>query len=808
MRANILLTLVLVPLLFLGACDGGSNSNGDNNVSETPVNPPIEPPATPPGEVLTGFLLDSAVSGVAYETPTLKGVTGVNGSFQYREGEAVNFKLGDTLLGRIIGQAEVTPFDLAGADAVTGIDIYSALNNEYDLSFHAVINIIVLLQSLDRDADPGNGIEISPDVSALLLGVKLDVIEDWATFQREAALLHALAEANMRALFDTPRAVAKPGPALKHLYATMGVKPRTVRLTGEEEVSGSVDPTQHWVYTSADVLEQFKLLREDGSLETQANYEFDANGNLTEEAVDANGDGLHDYNVVYQYNSHGDPTLEVQDEGLDGLPESTTSWEYQYDNHNKKIKQSEIDFDGVWKTINDYEYDDKGNLTYHKWVCNAAVYDLIEPCFEQHYEGEVGRIEDRISTYEYDARGNTIRATVDVTADGTQDEVNIYEYDVMGNLTWDDNEHERYEYDANWNVIRKQHYNGDGIANGYDTFQYDDSGRVAVSEEGVSGRECTVGNCSRFVYEYDSNGNLTKKEEDVNKDGTLEHIQTWTYDTNNRLIRIDHDNPGTESDSIETFEYDGGNLVRHVYPRPPLEELWTYEYDVNDYLTSENYVFGFGFLEDAACEFCPHFLQNSTRYYEAGTWQNVLIPVPDAPPPPIIGDRPITDTVTADGKEWLQPADFLGYTYDQVSVTCPAGVCSGTLPGSTFDLTGYTWASIDEVSALFNSYGLSQPFTGPFQERFNDPNVNAAIAQDFAITAEECYGDCPVTFLFVAGMVRDPAPAGEALYIPYILYIDETIPPGPTDLYFSNTVYVSSTSARTDQHGTGVWFWR
>jgi hypothetical protein len=169
--------------------------------------------------------------------------------------------------------------------------------------------------------------------------------------------------------------------------------------------------------------------------------------------------------------------------------------------------------------------------------------------------------------------------------------------------------------------------------------------------------------------------------------------------------------------------------------------------------------------------------------------------------------KPIPDTVTVDGKEWLQPADFTDYTYEQVNAVCPGGLCSGNLPGGTFDLTGYTWASIEEVSALFNSYGLNPPFTAPFQERFNDPNVNAAIAQHFAVTAEECYGDCPVTHLFVAGMVRDPAPAGEALYTPYFNYIDERIPPEPTDLYFSNTVYVRSTSARTDQYGTGVWFW-
>ena len=199
----------------------------------------------------------------------------------------------------------------------------------------------------------------------------------------------------MRGLFDTPHEVAKPGAALQHLYATEGINPRTVRITGEEEVSGPVDPTQHWVYTSADVLEQFKLLREDGSLKTQASYKFDANGNLTEEAVDANGDGVSDYSLVYEYNSHGDPTLKAGDEDFcDGSLNSPRTWEYQYDSHDKTINQTEMCVDSVWITMNEYEYDARGNLTYHKWTCNEAAYN--GNCLEFDV-GEAWRIEDRIS---------------------------------------------------------------------------------------------------------------------------------------------------------------------------------------------------------------------------------------------------------------------------------------------------------------------------------------------------------------------------------------------------------------------------
>jgi hypothetical protein len=65
------------------------------------------------------------------------------------------------------------------------------------------------------------------------------------------------------------------------------------------------------------------------------------------------------------------------------------------------------------------------------------------------------------------------------------------------------------------------------------------------------------------------------------------------------------------------------------------------------------------------------------------------------------------DSVTADGKEWLQPQDFVSYSYNQVSEVCPEGVCTGRLPGSNVNLTGYIWASIDDAESLFSYYSES-----------------------------------------------------------------------------------------------------
>jgi len=63
------------------------------------------------------------------------------------------------------------------------------------------------------------------------------------------------------------------------------------------------------------------------------------------------------------------------------------------------------------------------------------------------------------------------------------------------------------------------------------------------------------------------------------------------------------------------------------------------------------------------------------------------------------------DSVTVGNREWLQPNDFAdkGYTYNQISEVCPRRICSGLLGGSV-DLTGYVWASSDEVEQLFAAY--------------------------------------------------------------------------------------------------------
>lgn len=103
------------------------------------------------GELLSGIFSDSPVSGLRYVTPTASGVTDEDGVFNYREGEAVVFSIGGLALPVVVGAEVVTPLDMVATD---------------DIADPEVLNIARLLQSVDADSNPGNGITISEGVAS------------------------------------------------------------------------------------------------------------------------------------------------------------------------------------------------------------------------------------------------------------------------------------------------------------------------------------------------------------------------------------------------------------------------------------------------------------------------------------------------------------------------------------------------------------------------------------------------------------------------------------------------------------------
>ena len=96
-----------------------------------------------------GIFIDSAVQGLSYKGK-VSGITDVSGHYLYQGSGEVEFLLGDK-----IKVGSLTP----KTTIVTPLNFFDGTKDEHD---QEVKNILVLLQSLDTDANASNGIEILP----------------------------------------------------------------------------------------------------------------------------------------------------------------------------------------------------------------------------------------------------------------------------------------------------------------------------------------------------------------------------------------------------------------------------------------------------------------------------------------------------------------------------------------------------------------------------------------------------------------------------------------------------------------------
>lgn len=182
--------------------------------------------------VCHGYYYDSLVSGLNYESRsegavTHTGVTGEGddpGRFSYSEGDMVSFSLGGISLGQSVAKERVTPFDLAGIEekAIGGCEVDGVLLDDTD-AFRRVVNLAVLLQTLDADGDHTAGIEIRAEVAALFEGSSIELDQPWADFQADTDLQAVLDEANDGNLFSENRTLVQPENALRALYLGIGL---------------------------------------------------------------------------------------------------------------------------------------------------------------------------------------------------------------------------------------------------------------------------------------------------------------------------------------------------------------------------------------------------------------------------------------------------------------------------------------------------------------------------------------------------------------------------------------------------------
>ncbi|PVZ66652.1 adhesin [Pelagibaculum spongiae] len=148
-------TLLLVSAISaLTACSGGSSSS-DSVTGPDPIKS-------------TGVFLDSPVAKIGYRTETLEGITNSLGEYEYVEGEKVTFFIGDLVFPPVTASGVVTPADIASEDNILQT------------------NILQILQTLDYDKNPTNGITIHDDAAEVFIGKKFELSN--AGFDSEIAV--------------------------------------------------------------------------------------------------------------------------------------------------------------------------------------------------------------------------------------------------------------------------------------------------------------------------------------------------------------------------------------------------------------------------------------------------------------------------------------------------------------------------------------------------------------------------------------------------------------------------------------------
>jgi len=129
----------LISLFVMGALSACGNSS-DNNSSDDDTGGGGETVNS-----ITATFVDSAIAGLEYQCDTSQGVTNSAGEFTIVEGESCSFSINGFDIGRTDNISAtnliVTPYD-------------TAENAEY------AVKIAAILQTIDADGDPSNGIDI------------------------------------------------------------------------------------------------------------------------------------------------------------------------------------------------------------------------------------------------------------------------------------------------------------------------------------------------------------------------------------------------------------------------------------------------------------------------------------------------------------------------------------------------------------------------------------------------------------------------------------------------------------------------
>lgn len=313
--------------LVLAGCGGGSSS----------PDPTTESDSESADNVLTGVFVDSAVTGATFSTETQAGATNTTGEFSYLAGEQVTFSIGNLQLPTVTAAAQVSPVDMGATSSDPAA---------------TTTNIARLLQSLDQDGNPDNGITIPATAAASAASVNFDVSTD--AFENDPAVINLVANSG-----SVTTALISAEEANAHLSATLGdtssedTRPRitdlsltegetpvltvkfSVDMTPEAKTEGEYVPARSYWQDPRTFIVEFESVQLGGSIRLIPEFFISVTGETLAEGVEVEftGDSVESSEGDPQFNASnliaGSPWYSIR--VYDGRSECGNSYSFTGD---------------------------------------------------------------------------------------------------------------------------------------------------------------------------------------------------------------------------------------------------------------------------------------------------------------------------------------------------------------------------------------------------------------------------------------------------------------------------------------------
>jgi len=190
-----------------------------------------------------GVFLDSPVAGLTYSTTvkdqTIAAQTNEDGMFFYKRGQTLTFSIGSLVLGTASGKSVITPVDLVSG--ATGA------------SDQRVVNMCVLLQTLDSDGNLNNGIQITQAIADIVSAAGTINFDQtpraFAADPAVKALLAALNAASPAVFTDTdPRARKLRGYTAAQEHFVRSTSERVIVMTKSGALKGYAANADTWQF--------------------------------------------------------------------------------------------------------------------------------------------------------------------------------------------------------------------------------------------------------------------------------------------------------------------------------------------------------------------------------------------------------------------------------------------------------------------------------------------------------------------------------------------------------------------------------